>query len=88
MFLLRLLLFVAVSFPSGRVVSMSRRAILKLHKVSHQFSFGLRPCKIVRTVNNIEVVRNVFISVAPIRRDFHKKLHKFLHLFLLHTFGA
>ena len=25
----------------------------KLHKVSHQFSFGLRPCKIVRTVKII-----------------------------------
>ena len=30
----------------------------KLHKVSHQFSCGLRPCKIVRTVKNIAY--NVF----------------------------
>ena len=34
------------------------------------------------------MVCNVFIPVAPIRRDFHKKLHKVLHLFLLRTFGA
>ena len=32
--------------------------------------------------------RNVFIPVAPIRRDLHKKLHKVLHLFLPRTFGA
>jgi len=31
---------------------------------------------------------NVFIPVVPIRHDLHKKLHKVLHLFLLHTFGA
>ena len=68
-----------------------RIAPKKLHKVSHQFSCGLRPCKIVRIVKILPTMlgqnlvprfckeRNVFRINARTPRTASKKLHKVFH---------
>lgn len=72
----------------------------KLHKVSHQFSCGHCPCKIVRTVQifackinqnslrEFSKERNLFLQSTPIRRALQKKLHKVLHQSIFATFVA